>query len=175
MVETWKYVPGYDKKYQVSNTGKVISLQRQKHNSGEGYLMKPSIERGYERIVLTDRSGKQKHVSIHRLVALAFVPNPNNYAIINHKDENKLNNNADNLEWCTIQYNSTYGSARAKQGISRGRMVQQLTNDPTPVPIAIYYSISIAARINHLHTTAISKCCMGRLKSTGGFKWQYID
>lgn len=175
MVETWKYIPGYDKKYKVSNTGKVVNTQKRKHNSDMGYILTPSINRGYERVTLADRMHKLKHVFVHRLVALAFVPNPNNYVVINHKDENKLNNNADNLEWCTVQYNSTYGSARTKQGISRGKMVQQLTNDPTPIPIAIYYSISIAARINHLHTTAISKCCMGKLKSTGGYKWQYID
>lgn len=175
MEEVWEYIPGYDKRYQVSNTGKVISMQRKKRNSDLGRLLQPDICRGYERVTLTDRNHKHKKAFVHRLVATAFVPNPNGYVIINHKDENKLNNNADNLEWCTIQYNSTYGSARTKQGISHGKMVQQLSTDPTPIPIAIYYSVSIAARINHLHTTAISKCCMGKLKSTGGYRWRYID
>lgn len=102
----WKDVNGFDKDYQISNFGDV----RIKKSDGSFKQLKPTkFGKGYLHINLV-KGGKQKSFQIHRLVAEAFVPNPKNLPIINHKDENPLNNCANNLEWCTYSYNINYGT-----------------------------------------------------------------
>lgn len=108
MQEVWKDIDGYEGKYQVSNLGRVKSLNY--NRTGEEKLLKPLENKcGYVRVVLY-KDRRAKNYLIHRLVAETFIPNPNNYPIINHKDENKQNNKVKNLEWCTYEYNNTYGS-----------------------------------------------------------------
>lgn len=117
-VETFLSVPGYDGLYEVSNLGNVKSLR-------SGRLMKRSLSSiGYEMTTLT-KDGKQKTYLIHRLVALAFIPNPENLEEINHKDEVKTNNRVENLEWCTRKYNLNYGTYRE-------RMSALKTGKPNP-------------------------------------------
>ena len=102
----WKDVDGFDKNYQISNYGDV----RIKKSDGSFKQLKPTkFGKGYLHINLV-KDGKQKSFQIHRLVAEAFVPNHKNLPIINHKDENPLNNCANNLEWCTYSYNINYGT-----------------------------------------------------------------
>lgn len=108
--EIWKDVPGYEGKYQVSNRGNIISLNRVEpfpfngevfQRNRKGRTLKTAIDRyGYPCCALRDNF-KGKHFTIHRLVAMAFIPNPENHPQINHKDGNKLNNHVANLEWCT--------------------------------------------------------------------------
>ena len=106
MKEIWKDVIGYEGLYQVSNFGKIKSLRRniimktQKRGSRENNK--------YETVQLCSKNQKAKNFSIHRLVAKAFLPNPNNLKEVNHKDENKMNNNLDNLEWSDQSYNRKY-------------------------------------------------------------------
>lgn len=108
MVE-WRPVPGYEKYYLVSNTGQVKSLRK-------GILLKQrKNDHGYWVVDLSDDVGKRRW-RVHRLVALAFIPNPNNYPEINHLDCNPANPNADNLEWCTHKQNMEY---KVKCGRSR--------------------------------------------------------
>lgn len=108
--EIWKVIPGYDEKYLISNFGNVCSIQH-----GKKRILKPMRNagkcNGYLTVTLYNNSIGKK-VKIHRLVAEAFLPNPNNLPIINHKDEDKTNNNVDNLEWCTKLYNNTYNGLR---------------------------------------------------------------
>ena len=101
----WKDISGYEGLYKVSNTGEIYSMRENKNLS----LSKDRY--GYEQIILY-KNGESKTYKVHRLVALAFIPNPDpiKYPIINHKDENKANNNVENLEWCNYQYNNTYGT-----------------------------------------------------------------
>ena len=102
----WKDVDGFDKNYQISNYGDV----RIKRSDGSFKQLKPTkFGKGYLHINLV-KNGKQKSFQIHRLVAEAFVSNPKNLPIINHKDENPLNNCVNNLEWCTYSYNTNYGT-----------------------------------------------------------------
>lgn len=121
--ETWKSVGIYDGidytgLYEVSNDGKVRSVDRFRDNNGtpvfiHGREISQFVTCLYKRVHLC-KDGKEKTVSVHRLVAMAFVnnPNPDKYKEVNHIDENKLNNNADNLEWCTRSYNQKYYAKR---------------------------------------------------------------
>lgn len=128
-MEEWKNVIGYEGLYEVSNTGQVRSLDRYvKYSNGRIHLHKGKVlspvkdKYGYLAVCLCCNE-KQKRIKIHRLVAQAFLPNPDNLPQVNHKDEDKLNNSVDNLEWCTAKYNNNYGhrtenivSTRVKNG-----------------------------------------------------------
>lgn len=134
MSEDWKPVKGYEGMYEVSNTGRVRSVTRFVRGGNQfgavykiarnGRELKPKKRRvhgeyeenGHLRVSLS-RNGQTKKFFVHRLVAEAFIPNPNNFPIINHIDENPQNNNADNLEWCSYKYNSNYGTSR-ERGVS---------------------------------------------------------
>lgn len=109
--EIWVDIKGYEGLYQVSNLGRVKSLERidSLGHKRKEKIFKPQKNKGYLRVSLW-KDGKGKKYSIHRLVAIAFIPNPDNLPEVNHKDENKFNNNVDNLEWCTVAYNNTYGT-----------------------------------------------------------------
>ena len=103
MKENWKKIEGFDGKYYISTNGEIYSVPAKR-------ILKTCISNtGYELVCLRSPNGKRKQYTVHRLVALTFLPNPENLPIINHKDENKLNNKVENLEWCTYSYNNTYG------------------------------------------------------------------
>ena len=103
-MEEWRDIKGYEGKYQVSNLGRVRSFH------GKGKLLKGTPDKdGYLRIALC-KNGMRKYFGIHQLVALVFIPNPNNLPCVNHKDEDKTDNKVENLEWCTIAYNNCYGN-----------------------------------------------------------------
>jgi hypothetical protein len=182
MNEIWKPIAGYENLYEVSNLGNVRSLFRYKRH------LKPSISSGgYLSVELLHR-----RFLVHRLVADAFIPNPDSKLQVNHKDENKQNNCADNLEWCTAKYNMNYGEAaktrhskidytnpvfadRArKNGAKVSKPVLQFSKDG--VLIGRYVSGKEAHRktgINHSH---ILECCAGkRYKTVGGFVWKYDE
>ena len=101
--EEWRKIPGYSENYEASNLGRVRVVNYR--HSGKPRIMKPSIINKYYRLGIMDISNKKRTRAIHRLVALAFIPNPANLPEVNHKDENKLNNNVENLEWCTQSHN----------------------------------------------------------------------
>ena len=106
MSEIWKDIPNYENLYQISNYGRVRSLHNRYKN--KLYLKPCATSKGYLSVSLC-KDHTQKAFNIHRLVAEAFIPNPKNLPCINHIDENKENNIFSNLEWCTYQYNNTYG------------------------------------------------------------------
>lgn len=116
MEKVWKDIPGYENIYQVNNFGEVRSYDKYVPcKNGRKFFSKSRIlklgthKRGYKTIML-HKDGKVKLWLVHRLVALVFIPNPNNYEQVNHKDEDKTNNRVDNLEWCDNWYNSHYGT-----------------------------------------------------------------
>ena len=112
-MEEWKDIEGYEGIYQVSNLGRVKSLRDNFHRPREKILNPVNDKLGYN-IVCLHKDGKHKNYKIHRLVAIHFIENPNNYPQVNHKDENKTNNTVDNLEWCTSEYNNNYGTRNKK-------------------------------------------------------------
>ena len=116
--EIWKPVVGYEGLYEVSNLGRVKALGNGLKCSrfkGKEIIMKQEVSNvGYNRVSLR-KNRKYKHWGVHRLVAIAFLPNPNNLPIVNHKDENPLNNCVDNLEWCTQKYNVNHANSQKKK------------------------------------------------------------
>ena len=116
MIEIWKDIQNYEGLYQISNQGSIRSLLRS--GKCKRYLKPYITSDGYARVILS-KNGKLKSHKIHRLVAETFIPNPDNLPQINHKDEHKLNNCVDNLEWCTAKYNINYGVRSKKCMISR--------------------------------------------------------
>ena len=171
MREEWKDITGYEGLYQVSNTGKVKSLERTIWNSGRGcyrtvperILKAKSNCNGYITVQLY-KEGKKKYCRINRLVAIAFIPNPDNLPEVNHKDKIRTNNCVQNLEWCTKQYNIEYSKAKAVIGINKvsGLIVE--------FPSA--YEAERVLSVTHQNVCA---CCNGKLKSAKGYYWMYAD
>lgn len=126
MEEVWKKVVGYEDLYEVSNIGRVRSLRRNKILSTPNRI----AGRGYPFLYLY-RNGKRDSQMVHRLVAKAFIPNPNNYDEVNHKDEDATNNVVTNLEWCTHSYNMNYGTRNYRAGKANARPIDQYTLDGT--------------------------------------------
>lgn len=112
--EVWKDVIGYEGLYQVSDQARV--------RNNKGKILKQSVKVGkcvYYKYVKLYKDGQYRQGYVHRMMAECFIPNPDNLPIINHKDEDGTNNRLDNLEWCTVEYNSNYGNA--KRNMSRGK------------------------------------------------------
>lgn len=116
MCEIWMNIKNYEGIYQVSNKGNVKSLPKKLPHTSGGFrmtkerILKYTLDKdGYCMVCLTNNYAK-KYIRIHRLVAEAFLPNPNGYTEINHKDEDKTNNCVENLEWCDRKYNCNYGT-----------------------------------------------------------------
>lgn len=182
MQEIWKDVEGYEGLYQVSNLGNVRGLDRVRRNGKshsqqcfqKGKLLKPAIQKsvGYKFVVLS-KQGKTKGFRVHRLVAKAFIPNPNNYPCINHKDENKTNNSVENLEWCTVRYNNMYGTKGLKTSIANSKKVNQYDLDGNL--IKKWNSILSAEKNLEINRASvnISACCKNKIKTAYGYKWEY--
>lgn len=196
-MEEYRDMVGYEGLYMVSNKGNVKSLERKVWNGrGRGFYMtvperilKPiKTGNGYLQVDLS-KDGKIKRHLIHRLVAEAFIPNPNNLEQVNHRDECKTNNNVENLEWCSSKYNCNYGTRIRRiteANIGNPKLSRANTNNPKlskPV-IAIdkvsglileYPSTQEASRQTGTHQGSIVACCKGRKKSAGNYYWMYAD
>lgn len=177
-MEEWKDIEGYNSTYQVSNLGNVRSLK-----FGKSKLLVLGLRgSGYLNVVLC-KNGKRITHSVHRLVAEAFLPNPNNLPQVNHKDENKQNNCVDNLEWCTAGYNINYGTRTErikqnrtnKQGIKHhnSKPINQYTKDGELVK-RWECARDIEKEIGVSHTN-ISDCANGKQKTAKGFIWRFAS
>lgn len=170
MNEIWKDIRGYEGLYQVSNLGKVKGLARvtcRNHKIKERILKETHYK--YAQVSLW-KEGKERKVYIHRLVALAFIENPNNFPEVNHKDENTFNNCVDNLEWCTSKYNANYGNRTEKCiGFKRKPVIKVETGE-------VYISAAEASRLCNLNYCVLVNACNKRhgIKTCGGFHWEYI-
>lgn len=176
-MEVWRKIEGYPL-YQVSNLGKVRSKDyeyiggksRNTLLKKKGRVLKQFIDGGYAYVNLSNK-GRIKKSRVHRLVAAAFLPNPYNLPVVNHKDENKLNNRVGNLEWCTPLYNTRYGTGRQRAKINRSYPVLQFTLDG--VFIKEWTGANEAGRQLHINNSDISCAARGIYKQAHGFKWKY--
>ena len=166
--EIWRNVVGYEGIYEVSNFGRVKSLPR-KFQPRERILT--PCNRGEYLAVTLCMNGSEKLTSIHRLVAMAFIPNPNNYPQVNHKDEDKTNNHVNNLEWCTSKYNNTYGSRIKKSVKKQSKPVIQLYCGQM---IKKYPSIN-SVKLDGYTPQAVSECCRGIRNYHKGFEWRFAN
>ena len=170
-MEEWKDVKGYEEKYMVSNLGRFKSLNYRrtgKEKILEGYPDKD----GYLYVNLC-KDGKGKQCMIHRLVAMAFIPNPDNLPEVNHKDEDKTNNCAENLEYCSRSYNMTYNGRAKKVGKKNSKPIFSI--DKESGLIMWWESAREAERYTGINKGNICSCLKGKLKSAGGHTWFYAD
>lgn len=159
--------------YYVSGSGGVFSQQISSRNP-KGELKESKLvvdSRGYLVVGLT-ANGKRKSFSVHRLVAEAFIPNPENKSCINHIDGNKLNNRVDNLEHCTHSHNNKHAYDTGLKKPS-GKSVQQC--DSAGNVIAEFVSQMEASRVTGIRNSCIGKACKGKYKTAGGYIWRYKE
>ena len=181
MEEIWKDVQDFEGLYQVSNLGRVRSLDRDitttyrgtvhvRHYRGVMLIPKKGSA-GYQFVVLCD-SGRHVCISIHQLVALHFVPGHKDGLIVNHKNEQKDDNRADNLEWCDYTYNNTYGD----QFLHRydGRKMRVIKRDKNGNILGEYESLRDAARQEGHAPTVISRWCRKEHKPQDGYIWDFV-
>lgn len=170
MIEIWKDIENYEGLYRISSWGRVKSLRY-----GKERILKPANVDGYLRVCLY-KDGEPKWFKIHRLVAEAFLDNPDNLPEVNHKDEDKSNNNVNNLEFCSRQYNVNYGTGHQRSNEtqtngSKSKIVLQYNMDG--VLIAEYPSIMEVQRQLGFNQGYICHCCNGRFNKAYGFIWHY--
>lgn len=179
MNEQWKDVKGFEGVYQVSNCGRVRSLDHYDSNGVSMILYKGRIRKqktiagGYLAVML-----KRKNYYVHRLVAEAFLPNPENKPQVNHLDEDKTNNHVSNLEWCTSKENMNHHDlpkriGKRKRGkVINNKPIAQFTLDG--VEVARYDSALDAHRKTGIDFSAIRKVVKGVYRQTGGFVWREV-
>lgn len=165
MKEIWLDIKNYEGHYQVSNLSRVKSIK-----FGKEIILKQNIRRGYYYVGLS-KNGKVKYFQVHRLVAEAFLPNTDNLPQVNHKDENKLNNNAENLEWCDNKYNSNFGTRNERISKRHSKPVLQYTLDGQFVKE--WESATQAEREGGFNLANIAACCKGKRNKHKGFIWLY--
>lgn len=194
-MERWKDIDGYEGIYQVSSEGRVKSINHKNHrgNMIYGQILKLKHEtNGYLRVNLV-KDGHAKQYSVHRLVAKAFIPNPQNLPTVNHKDEDKTNNAVSNLEWLSVEDNIRYGTGvkRSRQNRNMKKMGEKISitkrakGQTRPIiqydlnmnEVARYDSIQEAARANNIWHTGISIALHHTYgcKTYKGYIWKYKE
>lgn len=176
--EIWKDVLGFEGLYQVSSYGRVKSLNRsvwsksnKSYSKIKGTILKLDIhDKPYAQIGLS-KDGKIKKYLVHRLVALNFIPNSNLKLVVNHKDENKLNNKVENLEWVTQSVNINHGLRNKKVSEKLSKAVVRIDSNEN---IKIYDS-AMVAEIDGFSRYCICFCCKGKTKSHKNYKWMYLS
>lgn len=163
-LEQWKSIEEYKEAYEISNFGRVKNIKT-------GNVLKNRTDKdGYLDIALF-KNGKRKRFKIHRLVAQAFIPNPENKPQVNHIDEDKTNNHVDNLEWCTIKYNVNYGTNRNRAAEKMSKKIKIIYPDGT---FDFCNSISSFSKENHLSKGNIWMVLNGINKQYHGMKFEYV-
>ena len=161
----WRIVEDYYH-YEVNNLGQVRHRKRQQ-------ILKPRANKGGYLYVNFKINGKNTNFAIHRLVAKAFLPNPNNFPEVNHKNSDTTDNRVENLEWCDSSYNLNYSYRKQENKDCRGKVVVQY--DKQGNLICEYPSLSSAAKAINGNMASISHCCHGITKSSSGYVWKFTE
>ena len=157
----FKQIKGHNSAYLVGNDGTIFNQKTKK------FLKTVKNERGYLHVTLC--YGEKRDYLVHRLVAQAFLENPNDLPEMNHKDEDKENNHVDNLEWCTKQYNTTYGER------TKSRNTPVIQRDKDGALVKCWDSMKDAGEALNLKYQGISRVCRHKRKTCGGFVWEYAN
>lgn len=183
MMEVWKKVRGYDGRYEVSSLGRVRSYANGRWGNKEDpiVLKQRNTTNGYLSVYLRKSGGKAKDFRIHRLVAEAFVSNPDAKPDVNHIDGDKHNNCAENLEWVTKSENSIHAFANGlatpsdhqKEVVSKLRSKPVIMLDRNGCFQKRFASITKASNETGIDRSDIARCCKGKAKTAGGHKWEY--
>jgi len=177
MDETWKTIEGFEN-YKISNLGKVISYSQRNRF---GLILKPKTDRyGYLAVTISNRK-KPKYVTVHRLVALAFIPNPENKATVNHKDGNRKNNVFENLEWATVAENNRHSwrsnlrtiHPNTLKALHQSQKIKIDQFDLNGNFIKTWNGLREAARGTNSLDGRICQVCKGVFKKHRGFIWKY--
>lgn len=160
-MEKWKNIQTY-KGYQASSEGRIRNI-----NKGIILTQYDRNKQGYKAVTIDG-----KPISVHRLVAEAFLPNPYNYPVVNHKDENPSNNCVYNLEWCTQQYNCNYGTRNKRIGDKRGTPIISIDKDGKE---CYYKSAFECCYKTGYDFSNILKCCKGQRQKAHKHKWMFVD
>lgn len=162
-MEIWKDVKNYEGIYQISNFGQVRNNKK---------ILKPTLKRGYLQIGLR-KNGIRKFFQVHRLVADAFISNPNKLPQVNHIDENKLNNDVNNLEWCSVSYNNSYGT-RLKRVVETNKSRQPvILYDKEGNFLDEFFSIMEASRKTKINPSCIVRSCTSKSIKPRKYIWRY--
>ena len=178
-MEEWKWIDGYEGEYQVSTKGNIKSFKKYK----EGIILKPKKD-GKDKylMICLSNNGSQKYYLIHRLVAKAFIQNPNNYPQVNHKNENRYDNRVENLEWCTPKYNANYGTRNKRAGEKhripckleiKQKLGHTVVAYKDNIFVGEYYSINECSRVLGLDRHCITYVLQGKYSQTKGYIIKY--
>ena len=190
-MEEWKDVVGYEGLYQVSNLGRVKGLEKIVANNWgfkkwEERILKPGIVQGYSYVVLR-KDKTSRNFRVHRLVALAFIPNPENKPCIDHINGCRTDNWVENLKWVTYSENINNHITKQRQRKKRlgykhdKNTIDKISNKAIKRPVLcvetglIYESMSKAAKENNTYKDGIYRVCRGINKTAGGYHWQYVE
>ena len=180
----WKDIVGYENEYQINQFGEIRTL-KDSPKLKKYDVLKPQISKrnGYVYQMLY-KNGKEKLLRVHRLVAMAFLPNPNNLPQVNHKDGNKQNNSVDNLEWCEQSYNMKHAYKNGLQIPSENQRKAIINTNKLKQKkvcqikygeiINTFSGISEASRQTKISISCISRCCNLKRKSTNGYEWRFL-
>lgn len=161
--EQWKVITGYDN-YEVSTEGNVRNVKT-------GRILKSRDNDGGYLFVSLYKNGKGKNFKVHRLVANAFIPNPNNYDTVDHINHNRHDNRVENLRWLPLKENqSDGGKVTGQKYTKKVKCINQKTKE-----VKIFDSITQASKILGLSQGNIVEVCKGKRKSCGGYTWEYVD
>ena len=176
MNEIWKDIVGYEGLYQISNLGRVKSLNYSR--TGKENILSPGLNSGGYYTVSLFKNGEIKKFRVHRLVALAFIPNPENKPCVDHINGVRTDNCVKNLRWCTQKENSNFPLARKNISESltnhpnKSKAILQVSKDIGDI-IKEYPSIKEVERQLGIASTNISQCCNGKRNTAGGYIWRY--
>lgn len=174
-MEEWRDIKGYEGLYQVSNAGRVRSLDREvKGKFLKGKVLSCYSKHTYPVVALCNAEGK-KCVRVHRIVAEAFLENYYNLPEVNHIDGNKNNNCVENLEWCTRTENVNHAWRTGLMSAPPAEEMIEVEMYVGDFKLATFCSLDVAEQITKIASADICKCCKGKRKTAGGFRWKYKE